>query len=73
MVQVEKGEVAIVESLNDSRASARRGLIGSSLVEENQAAFWALKSPMTMVGSWGSNRRERSGRKWEGQDEGGGM
>ena len=27
MVQVEEGEVAIIESLNDSRASARRGLI----------------------------------------------
>ena len=45
----------------------------ASLVEEYHAALWALKSPMTMVVSLGFSRRERSGRKWVGQDEAGGM
>ena len=54
--------------MRSPRASARL-----SLVCENHAGLWALKSPRMRVSSWGDRRESREGVKPGGQEETGGM
>ena len=54
--------------IRSPRASARL-----SLVCENHAELWALKSPRMRVSSWGDSRELRYGVKPGGQEDTGGM
>ena len=62
-----------LEEVRESRIFCPRAAARVSLVCENQAGLWALKSPKIMESSWGLRRASRSGVKLGGQEEMGGM
>ena len=50
-----------LEEMRESRMLCPRAAARASLVCENQAELWALKSPKMMESSWGLRRASRSG------------
>ena len=68
VLRITRSELLMVSRMSSPRASARL-----SLVCENHAGLWALKSPRMRVSSWGDRRESREGVKPGGQEEWGGM
>ena len=62
-----------LKEMRESWMSCPRAAARVSLVCENQAGLWALKSPKIMESSWGLRRASRSGLKLGGQEDIGGM
>ena len=62
-----------LDAVRESRMVCPRAAARVSLVCENQAGLWALKSPRMMESSWGLRRASRSGVKLGGQEVMGGM
>ena len=59
--------------ISESRISSPRAAARVSLVCENHAGLWALKSPRMRVSSRGERRSSREGEKSGGHEEVGGM
>ena len=62
-----------LDAVRESRMVCPRAAARVSLVCENQAGLWALKSPRMRVSSWRHRRESSDGVKPGGHEEAGGM